>query len=80
MSNTARPINVIAAEIRADWKNVYFGAKPYLHAMDTLKSINDDYLYDTGRSVVLYFLTNASTWRGTVAKATKVELNKMLKN
>lgn len=28
-----RPISTIADEIRRDWKNVYFGAVPYLNAM-----------------------------------------------
>lgn len=74
-----RPLHVIAREIRKDWKNVNFGAKPYLDAMATLNSINDNYILDSGKSVVLYFLANASTWRGETAKKIKAELKAMLK-
>lgn len=75
----ARPIYEIAAEICQLWKNVYFGAVPYLSAMQSLNSINDNYGYDSGRSVVAYFLSNARGWRGEDAKRIKAELNKMLK-
>jgi hypothetical protein len=76
---TKRPLHVIAAEIRADWKNVYFGAKPYLDAMSTMNSIDDNYGMDDGRSIVNYFLANASTWRGETAKRVKAELKEMAK-
>jgi hypothetical protein len=78
-STMARPLSNIAHDIRRDWKNVYFGAQPYLSAMFELNSVNDQYMYDTGRSIVLYFLSNASTWRGPVAKEIKAELKAMLK-
>lgn len=74
-----RPLYVIAAEIRKDWKNVYFGAVPYLDAMEALTSIKDAYYYDSGESVVLYFLSNATTWRGEVARRIKAELKAMAK-
>jgi len=74
-----RPIYEIAREIKKDWKNVYFGAKPYLNAMFSLNSITENYGLDTGSSVVAYFLSNATTWRGPVARAIKKELNDMLK-
>ncbi len=73
-------ISKIAEIIAKDWKNVYFGAKPYLSAMFSLGSITDNYGMDSGKSVVLYFLSNATTWRGPVAKAIKAELNKRIKN
>jgi hypothetical protein len=47
--------------------------------MSTLDSIDDDYFLDSGRSIVAYFLGNAGTWRGEVARRVKKELNKMLK-
>jgi hypothetical protein len=78
MSNF-RSLSVIAREIRNDWKKVYFGAVPYLDAMQTLDSINDDYYYDSGKSIVLYFLANAQTWKGEKAREIKKELNKMIK-
>ena len=69
-----RPLSVIAGEIRRDWKKVYFGAVPYLAAMSSLNAIGDNYGADSGKSVVLYFLANASTWRGDTAKRVKAEL------
>ena len=33
-------------------------------------------MYDSGRSIVRYFLGNAGTWRGDVAKAIKAELKR----
>ena len=74
-----RPLHVIAKEIRDDWKNVSVHAKPYLEAMATLDSIKDNYIYDSGKSVVLYFLSNASSWRGEKARAIKKELNLLCK-
>jgi len=73
-----RSLETIAREIRADWKNVYFGAVPYLQAMRSLGSVDDEFGYDDGRSIILYFLSNAATWRGPVAKAIKLELKAML--
>lgn len=73
----------IARMIRRDWgkqgKGVNYAAKPYLDAMASLDSINDKYGYDSGKSIVAYFLSNASSWKGPVAKAVKGKLNKMLK-
>ena len=75
----ARPIYEIAREIRKDWKTPYFGAAPYLDAMLTLNSINDNYIFDSGKSVVLYFLANANTWRGDTARRIKAELKALTK-
>ena len=68
----------IAAEIRRDWKKVNFAAAPYLSAMSTIGDIGDSYGWDTGKSIVRYFLSNASTWRGEAAKRVKAELKAML--
>jgi len=78
-AKTVRPLYEIAKEIRTDWKKVYFGAVPYLEAMQTLDSINDNYMFDSAKSIVLYFLSNASTWRGETAKRVKAELKAMCK-
>ena len=75
----SRSLNVIAAEIRRDWKNPYFGAVPYLQAMRCLDKITDNYGYDSAKSIVLYFLANASSWRGETARRIKKELNAMVK-
>jgi len=69
----------IAAIVDKDWKRVNYGAKPYLEAMFSLGDVNDMYGLDTGRSIVAYFLANANTWRGDVAKAVKVELKKRIR-
>ena len=83
MEYSKMSIAEIASVIRKDWrtqgKGIYFGAKPYLDAMDCLQSVNDRYIADSGRSVVAYFLSNASTWKGETAKAVKKELNKRIK-
>ena len=74
-----RPLSNIAHDIRRDWKNVNYAAKPYLAAMFELDQVTDQYMYDSGKSVVLYFLSNASTWRGPVAKVIKAELKSLVK-
>ncbi len=74
-----RPIYEIASEAIHNWPKPYFGAVPYLEAMYSLDRITDDYGADTARSVVLYFLSNATTWRGETARRIKAELNAILK-
>lgn len=68
----------LARIARADWKKPYFGAVPYLEAMETLPDWKTPYMFDSGRSIGLYFLSNASTWRGDVAKAVKKEMKSQL--
>ena len=53
-------------------------AVPYLQAMATMESPQDNFGYDSGQSVVLYFLSNATTWRGDVARRIKKELKAMI--
>lgn len=73
-----RSLSAIAAEIRQDWgAKVYFGAKPYLQAMSSLNSVSDNYGADSARSIVLYFLANAMTWRGETARRVKAELKSL---
>jgi hypothetical protein len=74
-----RPLYEIAADIRKDWgAKVNFAAKPYLDAMASLNSIDDNYGWDSGSTIVRYFLSNASSWRGETAKAIKKELKSMV--
>lgn len=80
MDLSTMTISQIASLIRKDWNNkMYFGAVPYYQAMTCMTSVNDAYGADSGRSIVAYFLSNAATWRGEVAKAVKKELNKRIK-
>lgn len=74
----ARKVNEIAKEIRSDWTKVNYGAVPYLDAMDEIESVRSMYYQDSVSSVVRYFLANATTWRGEVARRIKKELNEMI--
>ena len=69
----------LARVIRKNWRPVYFGAVPYLDALSSMDKIEDPYYADSGKSVVLYFLCNAQTWKGPIARAVKAELNKRAK-
>lgn len=72
-------ISQIAKVISEDWPKVNYAAKPYLYAMLYLESIHDSYFHDDGKSIVRYFLGNASSYRGEIAREIKAELNKRLK-
>lgn len=69
-----RTLREIAREIRASWENVHYTALPYLEAMEALDSCFDNYGLESGDMVVAYFLNNATTWRGEVARRIKLEL------
>ena len=74
-----RQLYEIASEIRKEWSNANYAARPYLDAMRSLSSVNDSYGVDDGKTIVLSFLANAGTWRGEVAKRIKAELREMTK-
>lgn len=76
---THRPLYVIAADIRANWPKPYFGAIPYIFALRHLSSPSEMYGADTAISVIAYFLSNATTWRGPEARRIKSELKSILK-
>lgn len=78
-----RSIRTIASEIEKEWNansasGVNYAAKPYLDAMFSLDKVSDSYYQDSGDSIILYFLHNASSYRGPVAKAHKAELKKIV--
>ena len=73
-----RPLYTIAADIRSDWKKVNYAAVPYLDAMQQLNSIDDNFILDSARSIVRYFLSNARSWHGEKARKIKAELNAMI--
>ena len=75
-----RTLQEIAYDINTCWPIQYFGAKPYVEAMQSLLSIEDTFYQDSGREIVTRFLCNAGTWRGPDARRIKAELNKMLKD
>lgn len=72
------PLSDLASIVWLDWDAPYFGAVPYLSAMESLETINGDFGEDSGRAIVTYFLSNASTWRGPIARAVKAELRARL--
>lgn len=72
-----RKIFEIANDIQKEWKKVNYAAKPYLDAMLCLENITDNYGFDTGKSVVLYFLANANSFRGEKARELKKELRQI---
>ena len=74
-----KSIAELAAIIRKDWQKVNYAAKPYLEAMGSLETTRSSFGYDSGKSIVLYFLSNAGTWRGEIAKAVKLELKSRCK-
>jgi len=69
----------IAKVISNDWQKVNYAAKPYLYAMLYLETVNDSYFQDSGKSIIAYFLANASGYRGEIAREIKKELNKRIK-
>lgn len=74
-----RPLYEIASEIKSNWvswRKSY--AEPYINAMSDLSSIDDNYMFDSAKSIVLYFLANAQSWRGEVARRIKAELKAMV--
>lgn len=70
-------IGTIARAIMRDWKNVNYAAKPYLQAMLSVDIPNDAYGYDSAKSIVSYFLANASGYRGDNARANKAALKRL---
>jgi hypothetical protein len=74
-----REIREIAKEIDTLWNNIYFGARPYLCAMLSLTDKHSTYGLDSAVSIVQYFLSNASGFRGVQAKRLKAELKEVIK-
>jgi len=71
-------ISQIAQIIVQDWKKVNFAAKPFLKAMLSLNTLEDDYGNESAESVVRRFLSNAGSWRGEIAKQVKAKLRNIV--
>lgn len=72
----------LANKINRDWEKPYFGAVPYIAAMATCHQLDPkswQYGFDDGKGIVLYFLSNARTWKGDTARAVKAELKRRCK-
>jgi hypothetical protein len=76
MSNTSTPADVVRT-IRADWRNPYFGAVPYLEALEGLASWDARFGVESARSLAPYLLNNLKTWRGDVARSVKAQLKEV---
>ena len=72
-------VSEIAHAIAKDWQNISPYAKDYLEAMKDIQDINGSYYADSAKSVVMYFLANASSYRGDNARAYKALLKDMVK-
>lgn len=75
-----RTFSEIAKDIRKNWQNMSPAAEPYVNALAEIKSSdkNARYYFEDAETQVLYFLSNAGTWRGPEAKRIKSELKSML--
>jgi len=73
-----RPLYEIAQDIKDHWPKMSEYAKPYWSAMKTLTTLKDKYYEDDAESIILYFLSNATGWRGEDAKRIKAELKAMI--
>jgi len=69
-------LNEVGQAVLDNWPKVYYAARPYLDAMLLLTDISQNFGMDTGKSVVVYFLGNAQTWRGEPARLIKKELKR----
>jgi hypothetical protein len=77
-----RAISEIARDISREWRKqkggVNYAAKPYLDAMHSLESPKDSYGADSAQSILGYFLSNASSFKGPRAKELKQEIKQLL--
>ena len=72
-------VSEIAHAIAKDWTNISPYAADYLNAMKEIRSVEDNYYADSAKSVILYFLANAGSYRGDNARSYKALLKEMVK-
>lgn len=73
-----RTLREIAREIRREWKNIPPDALECLIPMYQLDSVNDYFMLDDGKSIVLYFLARSGGFRGDAARRIKAELKSLV--
>lgn len=79
VAEQSRPLYEIAADIKRNWPNVYFGAVPYLDALGYLSSMDDRFGEDDAATIVHYLLSNmGSKFRGPEADRLKSELKALV--
>jgi hypothetical protein len=64
----------LALVVVSDWSSIDSSAKPYLAIMLMLESVNDVFGENAGHEIVRSFLGHAKQWRGSTARAVKLEL------
>ena len=69
-----RPINAIAADIRANWLDIDKTSERFLAVLEKLGDITDTYRGETASEVALRFLISAEFWKGPAARNIKNEL------
>ena len=76
-----RTFSEVTREIRAKWSKPYFGAVPYLDALQEVNTSdkNATYISEQVKDIVPYLLCNMSTFRGADARRLKAELKEMIK-
>lgn len=76
-----RTFSEVAREIRAKWSKPYFGAVPYLDALEQVHTSdkNAPYMVEQVKDIVPYLLCNMATFRGADARRLKAELKEMIK-
>ena len=74
----SRMICEIARDIKKDWVKINPYALAYLRPMLQIGHVDEQYGLDSARSICLYFLSNASGYRGGRSKELKSELKSLL--
>ena len=72
-------LSEIANFIEMAWPKVNYAARPYLNAMKALNNVDQAYGSNSGRAIVTYFLSNASSWQGDAARQVKAELRRRIR-
>lgn len=72
-------LDEIALLVSRAWPKMSPYAQPYVEAMYCIKTMNDMYGADDAHMIVSYFLCNAESFRGEVARLVKAELKKRCK-
>ncbi|MGA9794958.1 MAG: hypothetical protein WBQ17_05410 [Rhizomicrobium sp.] len=70
---------MIAAEIRADWKNMDGAAEAYLQNFENCTHLSTRSVMGTAFDAVIGFSHSCQTWKGETARRVKAELRAMLK-
>lgn len=67
----------IVRTIRADWRNPYFGAVPYLDALEGLTTWDCTVEFESARALAPYLLNNLKTYKGETARFVKAQLKEV---